>query len=135
MNKKFWVSVVTVFVLSMAIGFTVHHVLLGDDYRMATGVFRQMEGSDSTFPFIVAANIIFSYGFVWVYLRGREEKPFVGQGLRYGFAVAILCTIPAYLIEYAVHPLPGVMVAKQLIFDTIGVLIMGVVVAGLNKTV
>ncbi len=39
---------------------------------------------------------------------GRDaDKPFLGQGLRFGIAIAILMTIPVYLIYYAVQPWPG----------------------------
>jgi len=49
--------------------------------------------------------------------------------LRYGIAIAVLMTIPTYLIYYAVQPIPGALVAKQIVFDTIAALIMGIVVA------
>jgi len=42
-------------------------------------------------------------------------------------------TIPMYLIYYAVQPMPSALVYKQIVFDTLGVLLMGVVVAWLNK--
>lgn len=69
----------------------------------------------------------------WIYLRGHENKPFVAQGLRYGLAIAVLTTIPTYLIYLAVQPMPEALVVKQIIFDTIAMLAMGVVVAWINK--
>jgi hypothetical protein len=48
-------------------------------------------------------------------------------------AVAVLMTIPMYLIYYAVQPWPGAVVVKQIVFDVIGVLAMGVVVALINQ--
>jgi hypothetical protein len=72
-------------------------------------------------------------GFVWIYRQGREDKPFLAQGVRYGIAIAVLMTIPIYLIYYAVQPMPGMLVAKQIAFDTIGVILMGIVVAWLNR--
>ena len=48
-------------------------------------------------------------------------------------AVAVLATIPTYLIYYAVQPYPGVVVAKQIVFDTIVVVLMGIVCAWINR--
>ncbi|MGH7299295.1 MAG: hypothetical protein ACREJE_02660 [Candidatus Rokuibacteriota bacterium] len=44
-----------------------------------------------------------------------------------------MVTIPIYLIYYAVQPLPGALVAKQVIFDTVATVLMGVLVAALNR--
>ena len=63
----------------------------------------------------------------------KREGPAVSQGIWYGLAVASLMIVPKFLIYYAVQPLPGVVVFKQIIFDTIALIVMGVVVALLNK--
>ena len=44
-------------------------------------------------------------------------------------------TIPTYIIYYAVQPLPGAMVVKQIVFDTVAVVVLGVIVALLNRPV
>jgi hypothetical protein len=57
----------------------------------------------------------------------------MAQGVRYGVAVALLTTVPMYLIYYSVQPLPGSLVAKQIIFDGIWTIILGVIVAWLYR--
>jgi hypothetical protein len=57
----------------------------------------------------------------------------LGQGLRFGLAVAVLMTIPMYLIYYAVQPTPGALAVKQIMFDTIATVLMGIAVAYLNR--
>lgn len=39
---------------------------------------------------------------------------------------------PTYLIYYAVQPMPGALVIKQIVLETVAMLVMGVVVALLN---
>lgn len=133
MSKKFWISVVAIFVMSMAIGFLVHGMILGPEYVKLGSMFRSEADGAKYFPVMLLAHVFLAVGFTWVYLRGREDKPFVGQGLRYGAAVAVLSTIPVYLIYLAVQPMPEALVFKQLAFDTAGMLAMGVVVAWINK--
>jgi hypothetical protein len=41
--------------------------------------------------------------------------------------------VPTYLIYYAVQPLPGALVVKQIVFDAIGLLVFGIVVAWLYR--
>jgi hypothetical protein len=71
--------------------------------------------------------------FVWIYSRGRESKPWLGQGLRFGLAVALLAVVPIYMIYYVVQPEPGMLAVKQIVFDTILMLIVGAVVAFLYR--
>ena len=44
--------------------------------------------------------------------------PLLQQGIRYGIAIALLAPVPVYLIYYAVQQLPGMMVVKQIVFDS-----------------
>ena len=133
MNKKFLISVIAIFVLSMGLGFLVHGLLLNQSYTQLQGLFRKPQDAQAYFPFMLLAHVFIAFGFVWIYQRGREDKPFLTQGIRFGLAVAVLSTIPMYLIYYAVQPMPAAVVYKQIVFDTLSVLLMGVVVAWLNK--
>ena len=133
MNKKFLLSVVVIFVLSMALGFLVHGVLLNPAYTQLQGLFRTPQDAQAYFPFMLLAHVFIAFGFVWIYQRGKEDKPFLAQGIRFGMAVAVLMTIPMYLIYYAVQPMPAPLVFKQIVFDTLGMLLMGIAVARLNQ--
>jgi hypothetical protein len=44
----------------------------------------------------------------------------------------MVSTIPMFLIYYAVEPMPGLLVAKQLAFSTIQMLVMGSLAGLLN---
>lgn len=133
MSKKAIISVVVMFVMSMALGFVVHGLLLQPAYLALPGLFRPEAEAQAYFPWMLLAHLFIAVGFVWVYLKGREDGPFLGQGVRFGLAIAVLMTIPTYLIYYAVQPMPGMLVVKQIVYDTIGVVLMGIVVAWINR--
>jgi hypothetical protein len=133
MNKTFAVSVVVVFVVSMILGFVVHGVLLGQQYAALTQLFRGEQDQMGHFAYMIAAHVVMAIGFTWVYRQGRENKPFLGQGARFGLAVAVLATIPTYLIYFAVQPLPSDLVAQQIVFDTVAMVILGITVAAVNR--
>jgi hypothetical protein len=134
MNKTFLVSVVVLLVVSMALGFLVHGALLGPDYAKLQGIFRSPQDAEDYGLAMLAAHVLMAIGFTWIYRQGRASgKPFLGQGVRFGLAVAVLTTIPTYLIYYAVTPMPSDVVAKQIVFDTIAMVIMGIVAAAVNR--
>jgi len=71
--------------------------------------------------------------FTWIYSRGIEATPWLPQGVRFGVAVALLTIVPTYLIYYVVQPMPGVHVAKQIGFDGVLVVLLGIAVAFLYR--
>lgn len=133
MNKHFWISVVVMFVVAMLLGFVVHELLLGKDYARLTTLFRTKDDAGGHFGYMILAHVFIAIGWTWVYRAGRENKPWLMQGVRFGLAIAVLCTIPIYLIYFAVQPLPSDLVAQQIVFDTIASVIMGIVVAFVNR--
>ena len=133
MNKRFVLSVVALFFASMILGLVVHGMLLGGDYARLTSLFRNEQQQQEFFPWMIAAHVIMAIGFTWVYRAGRDARPWLGQGVRFGLAVAMLSIIPGYLIYYAVQPMPGDLVLKQVVLDTLSMMILGVVAAAVNR--
>lgn len=133
MTKRFLVSWIIVFVAWMLGSFVVHGTLLHDDYARLPHLFRPESESQQYFPLMILAHAIMAGAFVWIYSRGVENTPWLPQGLRFGVAVALLTAVPMYLIYYVVQPMPGPHVVKQIVFDTILILLLGVLVAFLHR--
>lgn len=133
MNKKFIISTLILFVVSMIGGIVVHGVLLGADYAKLPSLYRVEADSQQYLPFMLLAHLLLAGALVWIYTRGMEAKPWLNQGLRFGIAVALLTVVPTYLIYFAVQPMPGMLAMKQIIFDGIRMLLLGVVVAFLYR--
>jgi hypothetical protein len=81
---------------------------------------------------MILAHVLMAGAFVWIYARGVENKPWLGQGLRFGLAVALLF-VPIFIIYYVVQPTPGALAVKQIVFETILTLVLGAVVAFLYR--
>ncbi len=129
MSKRFIIAWIVVFVVWMGGSFAIHGVLLHADYASLPNLFRSEADSQPFLPLMLLAHVIMSGAFVWIYSRGVEATPWVGQGLRFGIAVALLTVVPTYLIYYVVQPMPLGTVVKQIVFDGILVVILGVVAA------
>ena len=133
MNKKFAVAWLVLFVVWFLGSFVVHGVLLRSDYMQLTSLFRPEGDQQRYFPLMILAHVILSGAFVWIYARGVEAKPWVAQGVRFGFAIALLTVVPTYTIYFVVQPMPGAVVIKQIICDGAVLLILGTIVAGLYR--
>ena len=129
MNKRFLVAWLVLFIAWFLGSFVVHGLLLHNDYMALPNLFRKEADAQNFFPLMLLAHVFLSGAFVWIYARGVEARPWLGQGLRYGLAVVFLTTVPLYLIYFVVQPMPGVTVAKQIVFDGALVLILGAIVA------
>jgi hypothetical protein len=132
MSRKCIISAVVMFVMALALSFFIHGFLLFNDYAAAGGM-RPPEQAHSLMHYMILAQVLFSGAFAWVYVQGRDDKAWLGQGLRYGIAIACLTVIPTYLIYHVVTPVPFALAIKQIIYDTIRVLLMGVVLAWINR--
>jgi hypothetical protein len=133
MNKKLIIAWIVLFVAWLMGSFVIHGVLLRPDYMQLTGLFRTDADQQQFIPFMILAHVILSGAFVWIYSRGAEAKPWVSQGLRFGIAVALLTSVPTYMIYYVVQPMPGSVVLKQIIFDSALMVILGMIVAWLYR--
>jgi len=133
MNKKFAIAWLIIFLVWMVGSFVVHALLLHDDYVGLPNMFRSDADAGQYFPFMLLAHVILSGAFIWVYARGVEAKPWLGQGIRFGVVIALLTVVPTYLIYYAVQPMPGITVIKQIVFDSAVLLVLGATVAFLYR--
>lgn len=132
MNKNFLVAWLVVFVIMMLGGIVIHGMLLGDEYA-ATGLMRPEAEQQGFMAWMLLAHVLMAGAFTWIYARGVENKPWLGQGLRFGLALALFCTVPIYLIYYCVQPVPEMLVIRQIAYDLILMLVVGAVVAFLYR--
>ncbi|NND45302.1 MAG: hypothetical protein HKN58_08255 [Xanthomonadales bacterium] len=132
MNKKFILSVIAVFVVSMVLGFVTHGWLLSDEYN-ATGLMRSEAEQEAHAMWMLLAHVIMSVALVVLYRKGLEDKPWAGQGIRFGFWLAMFGAVGVYMIYYAVQPVPGMLAVRQAAYDTINLMILGLVVAFMHR--
>lgn len=133
MNKKFFIAWIAVFVAWMCGSFLVHGLLLHDDYAQLPNLFRPEAEAQRLFGLMLLAHAILAGAFVWIYSRGVETKPWLAQGARFGFAVSLLTVLPLYMIYYVVQPMPGAIVVKQIVFDTILTVVLGIIAASIIR--
>ena len=133
MSRKFLVTWIVVFVLWMLGGFIVHALILQADYASLPNLFRSDKDAQGYMPYMILAHVIMAGAFVWIYERGHQARPWLPQGLRFGLAVALLAVVPIYLMYYAVQPMPAGTVVRQIVCDTVVLLVLGAAVAFMHR--
>ncbi|MEO7673492.1 MAG: hypothetical protein ABIU09_05375 [Pyrinomonadaceae bacterium] len=135
MDKKFWIAGVAGFLVSFLLSFVAHGILLHADYALLPNIMRTEADSMNYFPFMLLSHLIKGFAFAWIYRQGISAgAPWLTQGVRFGLAAAFLTAVPLYLVYYAVQPMPGTLVVKQIALDSIIAILMGIVVAFISKT-
>jgi hypothetical protein len=129
--KRLVLTIIVVFVVSFLSGFFIHTIWLKQDYLLVASLYRP-EGQEKL-AFIVLAYLFFSIGSVWLYAHGVEQKPWVGQGLRFGLAMFLVTTIPWFFITYAVQPFPLILIAKIILSEGVNKIFLGLVTALLYR--
>ena len=134
MNKQFLLSVVVLFIASMLLDFCVHGLLLKNDYAAQPALMRSEAGQQRHMPAMLLAHAFIALGVTAIYRRGREAgKDWLGQGVRFGLWFAVASCVPGFLIYYAVQPTGLIVAVKQIVFGGIATVLLGVIVAALNK--
>ena len=132
--KRFVLRWAVLFIAANVFGFVVHGLLLQGDYAASPQLLRTQEDANRHFVYMLIGFACSSAALVWIYDRGIQARPWLGQGIRFGFAVWMLTSIPWFLTYYAVQPWPGAVVAKQISFELVTVLLMGVINARLHRS-
>ena len=130
--KRFVFAFIAVFIFVMLGNFVIHGVVL-HPYYAQTGLVRGEADGAAHAPFLGIAFLFFSLGFVWIYAQGVNEKPWLGQGIRYGIAVWVITSLAEYTVYYAVQPWPANIVFMQIGYELVLNLVAGVLVAALYQ--
>ncbi len=133
LDKRFWICGIVMAIAAQVMALLIHAWLLVPDYRTLALLYR----AESVFvPYVgwmLLAHACIGFALTWLYAQGDHHgRSAVGRGLRFGFTLALFAVIPAYLIHHAVQPLPAILVIKQIVFGTMGMLLLGMLVAWLQ---
>lgn len=135
MDKRFWICGAIMSLAALLLDFLIHGLLLQADYDALVpgGFVRAPADAQRYLPYMLAAHVLIGFGLTWLFgMVSAGRRANASLGLRFGAAVAVLATLPGYLIYYAVQPWPATLVHKQMLLGTIAMLLLGLLVAYLQ---
>jgi hypothetical protein len=131
--KKLVLAIIVAYIVLMGTNYLVHSVWLMPDYDAIAASHRNAEGIMHRFWAMALGQFFFVAMFAYIYTRGREAKPWLEQGIRYGIVMTFMTVVPYSLSEYTVYIVPYRLVIKWMIAGGIQLLILGLIVAGICK--
>ena len=136
MNMKRWVMAgVAAFAVMFVLDMIANGKLLMGLYQQTASVWRGQGASHEKMWLMALGQLLFSLVFAWIYTKGYEpKKPGVGQGLRYGFLIGLLCSISYISIWYVVLPIPFVLAAGWVASMMVDCLAAGAVIGLIYRT-
>ena len=122
-------AVVAGFVVQMAGLFLIHSVWLKQDYVDSASMWRSQPDQISRVWAMLLAVLIYVVGAVWIYARGVEPKPWIGQGIRFGILLALVAVVYGSLSGWVILPVSSMLVLKWIIGEGMLSVVFGLVVA------
>lgn len=131
--KKLALAIIATYVILIATSYVVHDIWLMPDYDAIPLSHRNIMGIQHRFWAMLLGQFFFSAMFAYIYTRGRENKPWIEQGIRYAVLVGCLTVVPTALSQYVVYVIPYQLAIKWMIAGGVQMLIAGLVVAWIYK--
>jgi hypothetical protein len=129
-------AIAAAYVILIVAGYVVHQVWLAPVYeamRQDYFSFRPPDIVRHKIWVVWVGDLIYCTLFAWIYTRGVEAKPWIGQGIRYGLLMAFFTAIPAALNDYVAYMIPYTLAIKWMIAGFITLPLMGLAVAGIYQ--
>ena len=132
-SKKFILAVVVGYVLLAALGYLIHGIWLQPVYKEYDFLWRAQDWMMKKRWVMWVGQLLFTVIFAYIYTRGVENKPWIGQGIRFGVMMTLLAVVPVACTEYTVHPIPYTLAVKWMIAGGLQLTVLGLVVAWFLK--
>ena len=131
--KKLVIATIVAYIVLMATNYLIHSVWLMPDYDAIASSHRTVEGIMHRFWAMALGQFFFAAMFAYIYTRGRENKSWLEQGIRYGIVMTFMTVVPYSLSEYVVYIVNYMLVIKWMIAGGIQLIILGLIVAAICK--
>ncbi|HTY57700.1 MAG TPA: hypothetical protein VMF59_02745 [Bacteroidota bacterium] len=82
---------------------------------------------------IYLGRLVFSLVFVYVYVKGYEQKPWLGEGFRFGLCIAVLVAVPNLVYTIVAPAAPAAETIGPLTRNVIQLLLAGPLTAAIYR--
>jgi len=129
--KRLIMATLGVFVFILASDFVIHQLILGSTYHEFPSLWRSEEEMKSYMLYMLIGQFLIAKFFTLIFAKGYEGKG-VGEGLRFGMLIGPFAVAPSF-IQYAVYPLPSILLWSWVGLGLIQSILAGLVVGILYK--
>ncbi|MEW6507865.1 MAG: hypothetical protein AB1432_08995 [Bacteroidota bacterium] len=133
-TKKLLIAFIVVFILLEVSKYLIHSVILASTYEVeeVSKVFRSMEDIGSKMWIMWIADLIWSFFFVFIFVKGYQNKGIM-EGVRYGVYMGLFVQLVAAYAQYTVYQIPYYLALQWFVYGFIMTVLLGVVTAAIYK--
>ena len=128
--KRFIAASLAVYVVSLALGYLVHGVILRPTYDTLKNVWRPDMPSKMWIEWL--DGFVVSFLFTYIFTRGYQGRGIM-EGLRFGLVIGLFVSIPMAYGTYMIIPIPYYLALEWFLYGTAQVILLGGVAAALYK--
>ena len=126
MDKRFLICGLMMSLAAMLLGVLVHGGLLRADYLALAELYRPPAEANARLAWIVVAYAAIGFSMTWLFRRlYPQQRARARDGLQFGLAIALVSFLPWHLLAYVGQPLPFGLMARQVAFDLLSMLLLG----------
>jgi len=129
--KKKIAAVVAGFFVQLTGLYLIHSIWLAKDYLATASLWLPIETRYARGWATLLGTLIYVIGVVWIYSRGVESKPWMGQGVRFGIVLALITIVYDSSAAWNMMPVPTSLVEKWIIGEGFLCIILSLVVAAI----
>ena len=128
--KRYVAAALAVYVVSLALGFVVHGVILKPTYDSLKSVWRPDMQSKMWIEWV--NGLITSLLFAYIFTKGYEGKGIM-EGVRFGLIIGIFVSVPMAYGTFMIIPIPYSLALQWFLYGTATSIVMGALAAAVYK--
>ena len=129
-NKRMALAIGAAFLVSQILAIGVHGFLLAADYAPFYGtLLRPMDQASWQVLFLPISHLAFVAPLVWIFSRLGLEGSTGARGVKLGVLGWLIGQVPLWLLWHAEQPWPDFLVVKQLGYELVSSIVIGVTIA------
>lgn len=105
-TQRYVIGSIIVWVVLCLLEYLLHCVILAGSFESIKHILRPEDTMMLYLPATLLGNLIFSFAFCYIFIKGREGKGMV-EGIRYGLLIGFGFGVSSALVQYSMYPLTG----------------------------
>ena len=111
--------------------YLIHSIWLAKDYIATASLWVPVETRYARGWATLVGTLIYAIAAVWIYSRGVQSKPWVGQGVRFGFFLALITIVYDSSAAWNMMPVPTSLIVKWIIGEGVLCIVFSLVIAAI----
>ena len=131
MTRRIWIGFLVVFLATQIFEGLINFYVLDPTYSQWSHLWRPI--AEVKFWMLPFTGMFFSFFFVYIFSKGYEGRG-LAEGIRYGFYIAMMVSLPHAYGTYALMQIPYSVALQWLVYNSLEYILAGLLLAIVFKS-